>query len=347
MRQDAEPVALADIAAVAGLSMSDVAFTAGLDESTISRLWTDPNWLDRITGASLQRIVASVPGAGEYFQAHAHRRRLDELAAELAAEGLDVDQGAVQACLTEDIPGPYIANGLQAAVHIMRGDDANAAAALARFWGRDQDRALTHLFSEGDGRLLAHPARLLEASTALAPRLRSPSYSFHRILAAAVLAHHVMRAEADTLALASAGTRRDAMTLRSNTMGVLIERNDYDLAERYEQLVSKSPVLRAVEDWAFPTYTRDAQPESGFALPRSLLLQNTAAEVIRELDCYGGAYVHYLLTVYVPLALARDPTFGMALNQLMAAIRERLDRDNDPELRTVCERMLRVLGGIQ
>jgi hypothetical protein len=49
----------------------------------------------------------------------------------------------------------------------------------------------------------------------------------------------------------------------------------------------------------------------------------------------------------VPLALARDPTFGMALNQLTAAIRERLDRDNDPELRTVCERMLRVLGGTQ
>lgn len=347
MRQDAEPVALADLAADAGLSMSDVAFTAGLDESTISRLWTDPNWLDRITGASLQRIVASVPGAGEYFQARAHHRRFDELAADLTTEGLDVDQGAVRACLAEDIPGPYIANGLQAAVHIVRGDDANAAAALARFWGRDQDRVLMHLFSEGDGRLLAHPARLLEASAELAPRLRGPTYSFHRILAAAVLAHHVMRAEADTAALAPAGTRRDAMTLRSNTMGVLIERNDYDLAERYERLVTKSPVLRVVEDWAFPTYTRDAQPDSGFALPRSLLLQNTAAEVIRELGCYGGAYVHYLLTVYVPLALARDQTFGMALNQLTAAIRERLDRDDDPELRTVCEHMLRVLGGTQ
>lgn len=347
MRQDTEPVALADIAASAGLSMSDVAFTAGLDESTISRLWTDPNWLDRITGASLQRIVASVPGAGQYFQARSHQRRLGELAADLAAEDLDVDQSAVQACLAEDIPGPYIANGLQAAIHIVRGNDAYAAAALARFWGRDQDRALMRLFSEGAGRLLIQPARLLEASAELAPRLRRPAYSFHRILAAAVLAHHVMRAEPDTLVLAPATSRRDAMTLRSNTMGVLIEHDDYGLAERYERLVGESPVLRAVEDWAFPTYTRDAQPESGFALPRSLLLRNTAAEVIRELGCYGGAYVHYLLTVYVPLALARDPTFGMALDNLAAAIRERLDQDDDPELRAACVRTLRDLGGTE
>ena len=104
-----------------------------------------------------------------------------------------------------------------------------------------------------------------------------------------MLAHHVMRAEPDTLVLAPTTSRRDAMTLRSNTMGVLIEHDDYGLAERYERLVGESPVLRAVEDWAFPTYTREAQPESGFALPRSLLLRNTAAEVIRELGSYGGA----------------------------------------------------------
>jgi hypothetical protein len=57
MGRAAEPTALADIAGAAGLGMSDVAFTAGLDESTISRLWTDPHWLDRITGASLQHDI--------------------------------------------------------------------------------------------------------------------------------------------------------------------------------------------------------------------------------------------------------------------------------------------------
>jgi len=67
-------------------------------------------------------------------------------------------------------------------------------------------------------------------------------------------------------------------------------------------------------------------------------LRNTAAEVVREVGCYGGAYVHYLLSVYLPGlsvylpgALARDPTFGLALPVLGTAIRERLDRDDDPD----------------
>ena len=50
----------------------------------------------------------------------------------------------------------------------------------------------------------------------------------------------------------------------------------------------------------------------------------TQVEVIHELACYNGAYVHYLLSVYVPLALARDPTFGLAIDTLAAAIRQRL-----------------------
>ncbi|MGH3233151.1 MAG: hypothetical protein ACRDOH_07825 [Streptosporangiaceae bacterium] len=345
MGQAAEPTALADIAAAAGLSTADVAFTAGLDESTISRLWTDPNWLDRITGASLQRVVASVPGVDEYVKARSHHRRLAELAADLAGEGLDVDESAVRACLAEDVPGPYISNALQAAVHIVRGDDVNAAPALARFWGRDQDRALERLFSDGEGRLLVRPDRLLRTSVELAPRLRRPAYSFHRILAEAAIAHHAMRVEPDTLVLTPVASRREAMTLRSTTMGVLIKHDDYDLAQRYERLVEESPVLQAVEDWAFPTYTRDAQPDSAFALPRSLLLRNTAAEVIHELACYSGAYVHYLLSVYVPLALARDPTFGLAIDTLAAAIRQRLSHDGDPALHAVCESTLRDLGG--
>jgi hypothetical protein len=68
--------------------------------------------------------------------------------------------------------------------------------------------------------------------------------------------------------------------------------------------------------------------------------------VVREINCYGGAYVHYLLSVYLPRALARDPTFGLALDTLQTAIRQRLDRDDDPALRAVCERMLRNLGGL-
>lgn len=346
MRRSHEPVALADIAADAGLGLSDVAFTADLDESTVSRLWADPCWLDRVSGASLQRIIAAVPGAAEYVTSYSLSARLGRLTADLAAEGLEVDENTLLACQAGGIPIPYIANALQAALHTVRGDDAKAASYLARFWGLEQDRALGRLFSCSEGRLLARPAPLLTASTELAPRLRRPAYSFHAILAAAVLAHYARPTPPAAPKVAQAGDRLEALSLRSNVMGVLIGRgDDFDLAARYGRMVSVTPVLAMIEEWAFPTYTRDVRPEPGFSLPRSLLLRNTAAEVIREIGCYSSAYAHYLLSVYLPRALDRDPTFGLALPALEAAIRERLDRDQHPELRAACERTLRNLGG--
>jgi len=346
MRQSAEPAALADIAAAAGLSLSDVAFTAELDESTISRLWTDPCWLDRITGASLQRLIASVPGVAEHVTAFSLASRLTQLADDLGAEGLDVDEDAVEACRAEGVPVPYIANALQAALHTVRGEDAKVASYLARFWGRDQDRAMERLFSNGKGRILAHPGRLIDAAAEIAPRLRRPSYSFHAILAGAVLAHHAQRTKpSGTLDLSSVNDRHEAMSLRSNVMGILIGHDDLDLAIRYERLVAKTSVLGVIEDWAMPTYTRDARPDAGFALPRNILLRNTAAEVVREIGSYSDAYVHYLLSVYLPLALARDPTFGLALDALRTAVRQRLDCASEPALRAVCKRTLQKIGG--
>ena len=133
-------------------------------------------------------------------------------------------------CQADGIPVPYIADALQAALHTVRGDDAKAASYLARFWGLEQDRALGRLFSCSEGRLLARPAPLLTASAELAPRLRRPAYSFHAILAAAVLAHYARPVPPGTLGVTQAGDRLEALSLRSNVMGILIGDDDFDLA---------------------------------------------------------------------------------------------------------------------
>src|SRR5487761_697846 len=97
MRQPDEPAALSEIAADAGLAMSDVALIADLDESTVSRLWPDPNWLDRASGSTLQRLMASVPGLAEYVTTYSLGSRLSRLTAELADAGVGVDMTAVNA----------------------------------------------------------------------------------------------------------------------------------------------------------------------------------------------------------------------------------------------------------
>jgi hypothetical protein len=61
-----EPTSLARIAERSGFLMADVAFLAGLEGSTVSRLWDDPQWLNRVKGKSLQAIVSVLPGVGEY-----------------------------------------------------------------------------------------------------------------------------------------------------------------------------------------------------------------------------------------------------------------------------------------
>ena len=52
-----EPAFGAQVTEDAGCTMSDVAFVSGLDESTVSRLWDDPCWLDRVSGRSSTRFA--------------------------------------------------------------------------------------------------------------------------------------------------------------------------------------------------------------------------------------------------------------------------------------------------
>ena len=347
MRPPDRPRALSEIAEQAGFSLSDVAFVCGLEESTISRLWTDAGWLDRVTGSSLQRLIASVPGVAHYVTAYSLAARFSWLTRALADEGLVVNDAALQSCRRDEIPEPYVGNALEAALYTMRGDVPKVVSYLARFWGRDQDRALERLYARhGDGRLLSNPQVLLTRSAELAPQTVRKAYSFHSILAQATLAHHAARtSQIDPDLWSAAADRRGAFTLRSRVMGQMIEHDDRDLAEKYERTVDSSPVLTLIEEWSFPTYTRDSRPNSDFAMPRSLLLRNTAREIVREIGQYNNAYRHYLLTTYIPLALERDPTFGLSLEKVAAAIQHRLEETDDKAMHSLYEKTIHDMNG--
>ena len=62
MTADGEPKSLSDITRDMGLNMSDVAAFSGLDESTIFRLWDNAEWLDRVSGRSLQSLIVEKRG---------------------------------------------------------------------------------------------------------------------------------------------------------------------------------------------------------------------------------------------------------------------------------------------
>jgi hypothetical protein len=142
------PKPLADIAAESGFSMSDVAFLAGLDESTVCRLWEDPDWLDKIKGRSLQALISVLPGIAEYLFAYPLASRRSVLADELSQAGLEINRSSYRHLVREDgVPEQYLGNALSAALQIVRSDTRKAAAYLVRFWGREQDYALSFLFA--------------------------------------------------------------------------------------------------------------------------------------------------------------------------------------------------------
>jgi hypothetical protein len=351
VQNDNEPKTLSEIAEDAAFSMSNVAFISGLEESTVYRLWDNPDWLDKVSGRSLQALIPAVPELGRYVESHAMRSRRMRLIEELTAQGLTVDESAIEHHIAAGVPEPYLTAALQAAIHIMRGDNTTASSSLAGFWGAGQDRALNALFAtSSNGGLLRNPEDLLAASSDLAPAVGRKGYSFHAIITQAVFSHWFSRAtgHAGISSMPNITDRQTALTHRSSIMGLLVSNNDYAVAERYHGLVQETPVLKIIEEWSFPTYTRDARLNSDFALPRSLLLRNTAHEVMSEIESadYSDAYVFYLASTYLPIALSRDPTFGLRGSKLASALLKRADGSGEAKLRKVCEALVRQIRSI-
>ncbi|MQY04158.1 hypothetical protein [Actinomadura macrotermitis] len=345
MTAGSEPRPLSEIASDNGLNMSDVAAFSGLDESTVFRLWDNAGWLDRVSGRSLQSLISSVPGIAEYSMAHSLVKRRDALIGRLDDAGLSVDRAALE---RSAVAPQHLLNALEAALCIVRGDSSQKVSSyLARFWGQEQDQALGELYTHENG-LLLNPHRLVEASRDLAPRLNRKAYSFHSILALNILTHQVSKVAGtpDPDLSHDGPERRTAFMMRGVVMGALISSNDVELAERYRRELDRTPIYAALEEWSFPTYTRDGRISSDFTLPSSLLLRNTAQEVLREIESYNDAYVYYLVSTYIPLALRRDPTFGSRLAELVAALERRGAGQRDRRIREACNALVKRLKGM-
>lgn len=197
-----EPIPLREFAESVGYSAADVAFQAQLNESTLSRLWEEPGWAERVSGNSLLALIKVLPEVGEYVTSHALATHRTELVQQLANLGATVDQEVFRHLVAKArIPEQYVSAALDSAAHILQGDVRGAAGRLSRFWRLGQDRALAAVFAPPDrdgmlpgGRgLIADISKLVDSSIALFGRLTGYTGSFHAILACACLAHHLAR----------------------------------------------------------------------------------------------------------------------------------------------------------
>jgi hypothetical protein len=319
---------LGDIATGAGFTAADIAFLSGLEKSTISRCWADPDWLDRINGHTLQQLVPTVPGILDYLHTISTSKQLGDLTGTLARHGLTVNRAAMGDLIASGTAAEeHLTVTLRVAGNIITGDAGTAAKALTRFWGRGQDQVLSHLFDPGPAGLLVDTGPLLEGATVIADELRTRNGSFHGLMGFITIAHHIARATGTPLSPGPVyGGKYGAMFARSSTIGLILGTDDHDLVDRYARIVTRSRVAGAVEDWALPTYANDARVSTDFWLPKGVVLRFTADEVISELGDYNGAYAHYLTLVYLPRALAIDPSFGGRRGDLRTALLDKRQR---------------------
>jgi hypothetical protein len=338
---------LREIADDAGYTAQNVATLTGLHLSTILRHWHDPRWLEQFEGSSLQRLLAVVPGVDDYIRTYPHAVRQERLAEELGQFGIVIDpEGVRHATEVAGIASAYISNALETALHLARADARQCVSYLTTFWGSQQDPALSALFAATPPlRLLKDREPMLVMALDMHAQLQDRrSFSFPRILAQQILVHHLAKitgASPENYYEPRHG--RAAFILRGAYMGVLIHTGDLAWAQRYKHIVDTSPVARLLELWSFPTWTRDRNATPDFTLERSLLLRETAREVIAEVQVYNEAYVWYLVTTYVPLALESDPTFGFQLEEFSAALRLRREQLDSREVRAACDALLQSL----
>jgi hypothetical protein len=273
--------------------------------------------------------------------------RRNVLAGELNRVGLEVNRSSYRLLAQEDrVPEQYLGNALGAALQILRSDTRNAAAYLARFWGREQDYALTFLFASTVNKgLLVDVEPLLNASHDMIAKLEQHKTSFHAIVAHALLTHHVARAKGELLTelMPSTIERHAALTYRSAMIGLVLQSNDLEVASAYVHTITKNPLLEMVEGWAFPTYTNDAKLTLDFSLPPSLLLRRTATHILWEIDHYNDAYLYCLLKTAIPGVIRRDQTFGLRIQDLFTRLGHRVATCKNSVVIAACEHFLEKL----
>jgi hypothetical protein len=327
----------------------------GVDSATINRAWLKHNWMREVDGETLLRIMAVVPDISSTVENGAIEERRREVMQHCNDCGLKIDLKAYELTVTKhDLRPQFILTGMDAMACLVQEDYGRAVQCLRSLWGRAQTRALDFVFGQGpgDSKAFLNTEVALEAAEAafesLGHRRGAP---FPRTISQDHLAHHIGKTKGtfppvlDGSNIQNPHDQKEGLFVRGAVMGALRSGNDFDLAERYQRLVENNGSARIMELWAFPTWCGDSAVVESFELSLSLRLPRTAREVVAEVRDYNEAYVYYLLSTFIPLALREiDDTFGNELGALRQAILGRAESVNEPMLRKECTKLADALS---
>ncbi|MEU4323326.1 hypothetical protein AB0F85_31990 [Nocardia fluminea] len=292
-----EPVALCDLAQRVGLGFADVVALAEIPSTTLNRLWKDPAWATRSTGATLQLLLDVVPTLTAYLEGRAFTSRVEQHLRVLTASGITVrlprtgDGARISA----------MSNALGVAAAIVTCDAAQVKRRLALGWALGHDQSIDAVFATGPGSLFGEERSVL-ANASEIRLVGQQSASASDIVGSGVLAHKIAKYGALDTGLperpsVDRNDIRSAFIHRSLTIGGILRDGDPGVVRRYQREVATNPATARNEAWSLLTYNSGQRLPVDFSLPAAT--PTLYSGVLRDAAVLNDAYLGYLATTHL------------------------------------------------
>ncbi|TDZ77134.1 hypothetical protein [Mycobacteroides salmoniphilum] len=324
-----------------GLRAVDVARFSGVSQSTLSRLWSEPLWLEHVGGTTLARLIAVSQSVDRYVHRCGEHQRLGASVASVRATGIGVRDESILRLLKVSSASAVIVV-LAAVAEMISGRYIDASRIFSVGWGEANNRVVEALFLDSSDGLLEDSNRFLASAEHFIQN--PPPFSEQaEIVGYGIIKHKLAKIGYGTIAVASSQDRAIAFLGRSQVIGRIMREDDLSLVDWYRTRVAAQCDLSANEIWSHATYARDISI-SRRKLPKSLALRSTARAIMLDIECQNDTYAYYLLTVALPLLLRADSTFGGQRQRMVQAVLGAAEGRANPAIQTAAKHLYTELA---
>lgn len=305
-------------ALMSDLRAVDASRLSGVSQSTLSRLWDNPNWIQRVEGDTLSKLMAISPSVGTYVSKWGENQRLNAVARCAEAAGADIRHAALTK-LAHSAPTSTVIALLSAITEMMHGHYDNASRMFASSWGQRSNGVADSFFESGSAGIFEDMQTILTSAEEFLSN--PPGFAdVTQIVGYGIVGHKLIRTGAnESLPVLEHKNDTLAFLTRSSTIARILSSDDLAFVEWYRDRVSTRRDLSAMEIWSHATYSHDI-PMSQRRLPKTTRLSATAAMSVDDMYTQNDAYVYYLLVVALPLFLIMDPRLTEHCPSLISAL---------------------------
>ncbi|QOF34643.1 hypothetical protein [Mycobacteroides abscessus] len=328
---------------VSGLRAVDVARISGVSQSTLSRFWEDPNWLEHVGGATLARLTAVFPPIDHYVRASGERIRINAAVQLVRTTGTEVRDEEVSRLLVS-APTSAVITALFAAVQMINGHHSDASRMLSVGWSQKSNQVVDSLFAHDESNILEDSDKFLMSSHYFLEN--SPPISSHAEVVGYGIVKHKLTKIGHEPALSDHHPKFEdsiAFLDRSKVIGRILRENDLAMVDWYRKRVATQNELASNEIWSHATYSHDI-PIRLRKLPRQIRLRSATLMAINDIQTQNDAYAYYLLTVALPLFLAADPQVGGHGKPLLEKLRDVSQRPPNSAVQVAARKLYEKLA---